>query len=222
MEPKFPAITARQTGPRLLPILLLSILGTALVIGGAVYFYEKNQQEIASQNLQAQIDSLKARLVTPSPTVEPTATPAPTASPTATSTAVTTCLSENLTLSLVDNGGGTAGTYYTNIALTNSGTQSCTLTGFPKASLLDKNGATLGTATESALVTSSKVTLTAGKTAYAALGFPNPDNFDTGTCSAAAAKISVTPPGTTTPLLIATTRPFCPGFSVSALSATKL
>lgn len=198
--------------------LLAAILIPALIAGGAVYAYQKKQQTTATHDLQAQIDSLKTQLAaTPTPTATPTATPAASASPTSTAD----CLS-SFTLSLVENGGGTAGTYYYNIALTNAGSQSCTISGFPAASLLSSDGTVLGKATNSTTVTTQSLVVAPGKVVYAALGFPNAGNFDPGTCSAAAATLSVTPPGASKALTTPVTRPYCPGFSVSALSATAL
>lgn len=204
MDSEFPVVAPR---PKVWPLLTASILATVLIVGGGVYLFQKHQQNTATQTLQAQVDSLKSQV-------------AALASATPIATPVGVC--SNLTLSLLDNGGGTAGTYYTNVVLTNAGNTTCTVTGFPKVSLLDAKGVVLGTATNTTSVTATAISLAAGKAAYAAVGFPNADNFEAGKCSVAAKNLSVTPPGATTPLLIATTYPYCPGFSVSALSATKL
>lgn len=221
MDSEFPVVAPR---PKLWPTLTACVVATALIVGGGVYLYQKHQQDTANQDLQAQIDSLKSQLAaqaTPTPTATPVASPTPTgATPTPTATPIALCT--NLTLSLLDNGGGTAGTYYTNVVLTNAGSTTCTLMGYPNVSLLDAKGAVLGTAANTTSATAATITLTPNKAAYAAVGFPNAGNFEAGTCSAAATNLSVTPPGATTPLLIATTRPYCPGFSVSAFSATKL
>jgi hypothetical protein len=206
-------------------MVVAGVVVAALVAGGGVFAYEKKQQNDSNKDLQAQIDTLKAQLAaSPTPTATASATASPSATPTPTATAVGTnaCVSDNLKLSLLENGGGTAGTYYTNVVLTNSGTKACTIMGFSKVSLLDKDGKVLGTASNSTTVSSTTLTLDPGKAAYAALGFPDPGNFDAGTCSAAAVNLSVSPPGAGTALLTAMTRPYCPGFSVSAVSATKL
>lgn len=61
----------------------------ALLVGGGVYLYEKHQQTLGTQNLQAQLDSLTSQLATkttPTPvaTASTAATPVPTADPTTT------------------------------------------------------------------------------------------------------------------------------------------
>jgi hypothetical protein len=226
-----PTLSVIPTPRKTWPATLAAILIAALVFGGGVYAYEKKQQTTATQDLQLQINSLKAELAagTPAPTATPLATAKPTATATATpsptasaSAAPIACAASNLVLSLSDTGGGAAGTYYYNIVLTNNTRAACTISGYPAVSMLDADGASLGSAVNSEVVGVKQLTVDAGKAVYAAVGFPNPANFDSGKCSAAAAKMAVTAPNTTTALTILLTRPYCPGFSVSALSATKL
>jgi len=209
--------------------IFASVLITALIVGASVFAYESNQKSDAEQNLQAQINTLQSNLValkaspspTVSPSVTPTTSPAVTASPTVspTTTALSACASSNISAA-VTNPEGTAGTVYYTLTLTNSGSVSCTLEGIPNVSLLDSNAKVLGSATGTTTVAASQITLAPSKSAYTNLGFPDAGNFPDGQCSAAAAKMSITPPNQTTPIIIANTSQYCPGFSVSALVAT--
>ena len=228
--------SAVAASSKLYSIIAVCIAVAGLIIGGAVFAYESNQQSVDIQSLQDSVTSLKSQLAslqTPVPTVAPTVAPSaspsasasasasPSASATA-STAIAACATKNLSLALVNNGGGTAGTTYLNAAVTNKGTATCTLTGYPTVTLLNSAGTSEGKAINSATVASSAITLAAGKTAYAAIGFPTAGNFPTGTCNTATTTLSLTPPNTTTALTVATTYAYCPGFSVTAFSATKL
>jgi hypothetical protein len=206
---------------------VLAVVLSAAITGGLVYAVQNKQ----SNDLQSQLNDLKTQvaaiptatatpvaLATATPTATPTAaaTATPTTAPTATATAATGC---DLKLSTLNNGGGTAGTFYQNIVLTNNGTSTCTLTGYPTVSLLNSAGTTVGNATNSTTVTAKSISIAPGKAAYSAVGFPDSGNFSAGVCKAATT-ISVTPPGQTTALTVATTRSYCPGFSVTALTST--
>jgi hypothetical protein len=81
----------------------------------------------------------------PAPTETVTTTPS--VSPT-TGGGASACTSANLTAAVVANpGGGTAGSIYYNLVLTNTGTASCTLQGWPGVSFVgDGNGTQLGQA----------------------------------------------------------------------------
>ena len=215
----------------------------ALLVGGAVYAYENKQNNDTRNTLQTQIDNLKTQVAaisptatatpvataTPSPSVSPTpsATASPTATASATPTTVAQCASANLAVSLTS-GSGTAGTYYYWLTLTNNGSQSCTMTGFPGVSLLDKSGVMLGQASRTS-ATAQKLTVAAGKAAYSQLGFPDAGNYSSGTCSTGADSLRVYPPNETAPLSIANiaqynspfTGQYCPGFSVGPVVASK-
>lgn len=207
------------------PVVLVVALITALVAGGGVYAYQRSQNATTVDNLQAQIDSLKIQLAaSPTPTATPTTTAGASPSPSASGT--TACQSSDLSLQLVNNGGGTAGTYYYDLGITNDGKATCTVSGYPTVSQLGSDGSILGKAEHTTLAPSATITLATGQTAYAALGFPVAANFATGVC-AAASSLSVTLSGAGTALSLSTAdQPnaayYCPGFSVSALSSTKL
>jgi hypothetical protein len=98
----------------------------------------------------------------------------------------------------------------------------CTLYGYPGASLVDASGAQLGQpAQRDPVITPRVVTLQPGGVAYARLGFPNPGNFPPGKCTAPAANLRVYPPDDLQSLLVATNHAYCPGFSVTAIEATR-
>lgn len=92
MEPdNSQSIVAKKS---IVPAIVSAVIVSALVAGGGAYAYERSQQTKQSQDLQSQIDSLKAQLATaqkatPAPTIAPvaTTTPTATANPTPTPTA---------------------------------------------------------------------------------------------------------------------------------------
>jgi hypothetical protein len=111
------------------------------------------------------------------------------------STAGATCRSRHLSLSL---GGsqGAAGTTYQSVVLTNTGSRSCTLFGYPGVSFVDSGGALLGKPSSQDPGTKKKVTLAPGGQANTLLRQPNPGNFDPTTCSPTTAdRLRVYPPG---------------------------
>ena len=205
------------------PAVIISVLVTALAAGGGVFAYENNQQAKVKQQLQTQINSLTIQLAQqPSKTTTTAAVASPVHSATPSTGVVTPCQSGSLQLGLADNGGGTAGTFYYTITVTNLSSSPCTITGFPKAALLNKNQVQVGdNAINASTVSSKTLTVNSGSVVYASVGFPDSGNFSAGVCSAVAANLSITPPDNINPLLVALSRPYCPGFSVSAFSSTK-
>lgn len=81
MEPN--QIEPQPASSKLVPIVIVSIVMAALVAGGGVYSYEKNQID----SLNTQLSAIKSM---PSPTPISTASPAASASPAVTSTPATT------------------------------------------------------------------------------------------------------------------------------------
>jgi hypothetical protein len=82
IEPVAPVEVPRNP---FIPIIATALIA-ALVAGGAVYLWQRNENQKAKTDLEAQISKLRADLgavPTPTPTVSPTATATPTASPTA-------------------------------------------------------------------------------------------------------------------------------------------
>ena len=143
-------------------------------------------------------------------TVTRTAAPIPTTTPTGGGGSAGSgdgrCTTDHLSGQIVDDGGGAAGSVEVAIALTNTGSSSCTLQGWPGVSLVgDGNGTQLGAA---ATFTRSSphptVTLAPGAVAKAPLSIVQAANFPTAACSPQAADgFRVYPPGETGSLYIA-------------------
>lgn len=147
----------------------------------------------------------------------PTANPTDTASPTPTATVTSTvpaslsrCLSSQLSLSL-GQGQGAAGTTYTPIVFTNTGTSACELHGYPGVSFIDAGGHLIGSPASEDTGKAKSVKLSAGGgTANALLRQPNPGNFPASTCQqTTAAKLRVYPPGETVALFLSDPAPVC-------------
>jgi len=164
---------------------------------------------------------------TPVPPASSSAEPAATATPQAAGTATpqsNRCHTADLTASLEESGAA-AGTNYRNIVLTNSNGPACTLYGYPGVSLVDGSGAVVGKPAERNSVKSPQVvTLTPGKHAYALVAFPNPGNYPPGVCSnAQAASVRIYPPDELRSMLVTLAgEKWCPGFTVSAITASKV
>ncbi|HEX4662470.1 MAG TPA: DUF4232 domain-containing protein [Candidatus Saccharimonadales bacterium] len=130
---------------------------------------------------------------------------------------VAMCATSNLSLSM-GTSDGTAGTIYRHAVITNNGSTTCTLGGYPAAFLVDNHGSQLGSgAASNALYTPVSITLAHGQAAHTVLGFPDAGNFDPGICSASSTNLRIYPPGSLTALEVASTEKSCPGFSISAL-----
>lgn len=112
---------------------------------------------------------------------------------------------------------GAAGTIYKNAVITNTGTTSCTVTGYPAVFMLDAGGTQVGAgAAVNSLYAVSTITLTPGGKAHSVVAFPQQANFDPGTCSAIGATMKLYIPGTTTALSTPWADYSCPGFSATA------
>ena len=106
MEPK-PLTSSQTVSNKLVPIVVSSVLITALIVGGGVYAYQKNQSDKTRDDLQTQIISLLktnsaknvAVSAAPLPSTNPTSTTIPTATvnPTATISALTVSQLMNFT-----------------------------------------------------------------------------------------------------------------------------
>jgi hypothetical protein len=147
---------------------------------------------------------------TPAPTpththTQPAATPTTSPSPTATVTVtapVTSgpCSSSHLKLSL-GIGQGTAGTTYQVLVLTNTGSTSCTLFGYPGVSFVDTSGAIIGQPADRDKAAEHTITLAAGGAANALSRQPDAGNFPAAACQMKTAdRVRVYPPGQKTPL----------------------
>jgi hypothetical protein len=137
---------------------------------------------------------------TPTPTTT-TVTPTPTVTVTPT-TGVPTCQSSQLSLSL-GQPGGAAGSTYTPIVFTNTGSTTCELRGYPGVSFVDASGARLGKPSKRDAGRIKTVKLASGHGANALLREPEPGNYPTAACQAATSnRLQVYPPGQTNALFL--------------------
>lgn len=122
---------------------------------------------------------------------------------------------------------GTAGTYYFTLALTNKGTQSCTISGSPTIAALDAAGNEVGRTTPTTH-TAAKLTIAAGSKVYSSIGFPDSGSFDAASCKAMKS-LAIYPPDQATALTIADinqyntvfTSKYCQELKVTDFSATQ-
>lgn len=108
----------------------------------------------------------------------------PSASSSSASAAVSSaCTTKELTAKLTQGAGGGAGSSYPYLVLTNSGSRTCTLRGYPGVSL--RHGDTqIGAAAErDRTVDASTITLQPGQSAHSALRIVNAGNFDSSACT---------------------------------------
>jgi hypothetical protein len=139
------------------------------------------------------------RPVTPTPAV-PTPTPTPSATVTVTPVAAGPCASAHLALS-IGIGQGTAGTSYQVLVLTNTGSKSCTLFGYPGVSFVTSGGALIGRPSSRDRGPVRTITLPAGGAANALSRQPEPGNFAASVCRPKTAdRVRVYPPGQTVAL----------------------
>jgi hypothetical protein len=133
------------------------------------------------------------------------------------------CSSSNLRISL-SGGGAAAGTDFTVIDFTNSGSASCTLYGFPGVSLTNSSGAQIGAAaTRNPSKASTLVTLAPGAKASAELGVANALNYPTDACKPmTAAQLKVFPPNQTQAIEAPFTATGCSVSSTRQLSVTAV
>jgi hypothetical protein len=140
---------------------------------------------------------------TPSPSVTVTVTtssPPPASLSPTTPQAVTACATSQLSLSLGQSQGA-AGTTYTPIVLTNQGSVSCRLTGYPGVSFLDASGAQVGPSAARTSGHVRTVTLSAHGSASAMLQQSEPGNYPRSSCKPKQAKaLEVYPPDQTAAL----------------------
>ena len=113
---------------------------------------------------------------------------------------IAACTPANLKLAAGQQSGA-AGTIYQHITLTNTGTNSCTMSGFPTAFLYGSNGYALGnSAAARPNPVPVAITLGPNETANTVLGYPQAGNFDPGVCTAQSTVLKLYPPSATTPL----------------------
>ncbi|MEI6477464.1 MAG: DUF4232 domain-containing protein [bacterium] len=177
------------------PSIVTTIVLTALVAGGISFLYLKHQTDIKQADLQNQITALQKQIGTPTPPAA--ATPSP-STPT-----VAACLPANLTATLTAQvGGGTAGTSYYNLTLTNKGTVDCTVTTDPPTiAALNASGTVVGT-TAPTPDSTTHLTVAPARSVYTSVGFPNPATFTSGVCKPIKS-LKITLPGQTAGVTVA-------------------
>lgn len=136
-------------------------------------------------------------------------TSAPSAPASATATGLGACLTVQLTATLGAGSGSGAGHAYPVLVLTNKGTTSCTVKGYPGVSFVGSgNGTQLGAAAvrQSAGIPIAALTLAPGAAAHAELSITMAGNYDATTCRPKAADgLRVYPPEETHSIFLATT-----------------
>jgi len=122
----------------------------------------------------------------------------------------TSCATSDLKVSLGQSGAA-AGTFYQRVDFRNTGTEPCTLTGYPGVSFADDAGHQVGVdASRNPANASATVTLSPGSTAYANLGVPDWGNFPASNCSAAkATMLRVYPPNQRDSVLVPDAQKVC-------------
>lgn len=115
---------------------------------------------------------------------------------------------------------GAAGTIYKNAVLTNTGSKTCSLTGYPGVFMQDGGGTQVGSgAAANSLYPAATVTLAPGAKAHTVVAFPQQPNFPPGTCSSLGASMKLYAPGVATALVAPWSDYSCPGFSATAIRA---
>lgn len=195
--------------PAIVSILLAAAVGVYVWQHGKVVQLDKQLDRLNGQvaNLQAQTAELQRAAAQQAAAQQAAANAVP-----------PSCQGANTKLTLGP-ASGTAGTVYIDAIFTNKSSRACTLQGYPEAALTDANSQTLGQqATQSGSSPAASITIQPNKSAHAAAGFPDPGALSSGSCSQAAF-LNVTLPGDTTNLQTAISQEYCPGFSISAITA---
>jgi hypothetical protein len=153
----------------------------------------------------------------------PASSPTPAAPTSSAPASAASCLTSNLRITL-GNGGAGAGTDFTILDFTNSGTSACTLFGFPGVSLINSSGAQIGAAaTRNPSKAATVITLAPGAKANATLGVANAENYPASACKpTAAAQLKVFPPNQTQALELPFTATGCAVTSTHQLSVTAV
>lgn len=115
------------------------------------------------------------------------ASPSASASASASAAASDTCTTKELTAKLTQGAGGGAGSSYPYLVLTNSGSRTCTLRGYPGVSLRHRDTQIGAAAERDRTASASTITLQPGQSAHSALRIVNAGNFDASDCTPTAA-----------------------------------
>lgn len=200
----------QYTGSRPRLALVGSAATVTLLLAGCTTGATGTASSAASSPAPGTSGTATAGEAGPSASASPSALP--TGTPTASSSASPTgslrsaqCASVHLTASLAP-GGAAAGSVYPDLVLTNTGTQRCTLQGWPGVSFVgDGNGTQLGAAGDfDRSSPHGTVTLEPGGAAHAPLRIANALNYDPSACDPVQADgLRVYPPGETNALFVA-------------------
>ena len=150
---------------------------------------------------------------------EAASTPASSAATPPSSAGPSRCKAANLTVSSDSAGGGAAGSVYSKLILTNSGTEACLLRGFPGVSLTaDANGAPIGApARQDGSSPVADVLLAPGQAGAAEMRYTQAGNYSDCTPTQAAG-YRVYPPEETASLFLAEPRTACGNEAIELLT----
>ncbi len=152
------------------------------------------------------------------PTVSTTT--APSTTPTTAVAAPVACPTNALSLS-ISNPSGTAGSTYETLNLTNDGSITCTLTGYPGVSYVTgSDGTRVGApASQDPTTPVTVVTLTPGTSAQATLRVVDPGDYDPSTCQLVPVEgFRVYPPGQTAAAFVAASGTACSSTAINGLT----
>ena len=129
------------------------------------------------------------------------------------------CTTSVLKVTTGNSGGGAAGSYYSYIDFTNTGSIPCSIDGYPGVSLTGNSGAQIGAAaTRDPSSVAKEVTLAPGATANAQLRMTDYGVYPTSQCHpTASADLKVYPPNNTTPTQIPFTGTTCSASAIKML-----
>ena len=168
----------------------LAIALTAMLLAGSLCACGSTSGDgaspSASSSSPAASQSPSSTASAPSPSAS-SSSPSASASASASAAVSSACTTKELTAKLTQGAGGGAGSSYPYLVLTNSGSRTCTLRGYPGVSL--RHGDTqIGAAAErDRTVDASTITLQPGQSAHSALRIVNAGNFDSSACTPTAA-----------------------------------
>jgi hypothetical protein len=138
------------------------------------------------------------------------------------STSPPSCSTSHLHIFLGGGSGGAAGSVYTGLNFTNTGTTTCTLRGFPGVSFIDGSHHQLGASAQRTTPPSSHtITLHPGAHASSILRITQTANYPRSTCKPVAARgLRIYPPGATRSAFVTYRHPVCWATSIHQLSVT--
>jgi hypothetical protein len=172
-----------------------------VVVGAAALAACGSSSHPATTTTQATTTTTTQATTTTTTTVASTTTSAATTAPTTTTAAAKTCLPAQLSVIAgpVQGAAGHAGRQF---QLQNSSSTTCTLFGYPGLGLLDASSKPLPTTVvRQAGFPESKVTLSAGASAYFTATWADATGYAGATCPTSAS-LEITPPNDTTQLIV--------------------